>query len=456
MQSLEFYINNPRKLALALLSKFGYLLSDKLYLQLRYRLVIGKKLHLKHPQTFNEKLQWLKLYDRRSEYTIMVDKVKAKEYVASKIGEKYIIPTLGVWESPDDINFDALPDQFVLKCNHSSGGLCICTDKRKLDIPKVKEELRKGLRDNYYLHGREWPYKDVPRRILAEKLMVDESDEGDLKDYKMMCFDGSVKCSFVCSDRSNGKGLKVTFFDREWKKMPFERHYPSSDQDIKMPKNYQEMIRLSEILSEKIPFVHSDFYEINGQLYFGELTFFPGCGWEEFTPEMWDEKLGELIILPLYKLIIIKNKGHLLVLREEREKKRDLRDYKFFCFDGEPKLCQVISDRTTDEKIDFYDMDWNRLIGLIGLISLSENIHNSEVDLPCPCSYNEMKKIARVLSKGLPFSRIDFYEINGNPYFGEITFYPACGFGEFRPHEWNTTIGDWLHLPTGMKTVEYI
>lgn len=143
----------------------------------------------------------------------------------------------------------------------------------------------------------------------------------------------------------------------------------------------------------------------------------------------------------------------MLVLREEREKKRDLRDYKFFCFDGEPKLCQVISDRTTDEKIDFYDMDWN---GLIGLISLSKNIHNSEVDLPCPCSYNKMKKIARVLSKGLPFSRIDFYEINGNPYFGKITFYPACGFGEFRPHEWNTTIGDWLHLPTGMKTVEYI
>ena len=316
MQSLKFYIDNPRVFGFSLLDKFGYLFSDKLYLQLLYYFRMGKKLHLKHPRTFNEKLQWLKLYDRRSEYTVMVDKVKAKEYVALKIGEEYIIPTLGVWEDPDEIDFDALPNQFVLKCNHSSGGLCICTDKSQLDISKVKEDLRKGLRDNYYLHGREWPHKNVPRRILAEKFMMDESDEGDL------------------------------------------------------------------------------------------------------------------------------------ILRGERREKTDLRDYKFFCFDGEPRLCQVISDRTADEKIDFYDMNWHRIIGLIGL---SENVHNSDDDILCPRSYNKMKQMARVLSKDLPFSRIDFYEINGNPYFGEITFYPACGFGEFRPNEWNTTIGEWVHLPIGAQ-----
>lgn len=169
MQSLKFYIDNPRVFGFSLLDKFGYLLSDKLYLQLLYYFRMGKKLHLKHPRTFNEKLQWLKLYDRRSEYTVMVDKVKAKEYVALKIGEEYIIPTLGVWEDPDEIDFDALPNQFVLKCNHSSGGLCICTDKSQLDISKVKEDLRKGLRDNYYLHGREWPLQRMCHAVFWQR-----------------------------------------------------------------------------------------------------------------------------------------------------------------------------------------------------------------------------------------------------------------------------------------------
>lgn len=165
--------HKPRVLGVIGLQKFSFLVPDKPYLQMMYWLQIGKKLNLKHPVTFNEKLQWLKLYNRRPEYTIMVDKVKVKEYVANIIGEEHIIPTLGVWDDPDDIDFDALPDKFVLKCNHNSGtGMCICRDKSKLDIPKVKAELRKGLKENYFMKWREWPYKNVPRKILAEKFMV--------------------------------------------------------------------------------------------------------------------------------------------------------------------------------------------------------------------------------------------------------------------------------------------
>jgi hypothetical protein len=258
-----------------------------------------KELDFENPQTFNEKLQWLKLYDRKPEYTMMVDKYKVRDYIAEKLGEEYLIPLLGVWDDPDDIDFDALPNQFVLKCNHNSGtGMCICKNKSKLDIKKVKKELKKGLKENYYLTGREWPYKDVPRKVIAEKYMKDNSATEELTDYKLMCFDGKVKCSFVCSERFSKSGLKVTFYDTDWKVMPFERHYPKSRNPIKKPYGYEKMVELAEKLSKNIPFVRVDFYEINGKIYFGELTFFPGTGLEEFTPFDWDKTLGSWIKLP--------------------------------------------------------------------------------------------------------------------------------------------------------------
>lgn len=293
-------ILKPRVILSVFFDKIGFIIPDKLYLQIMFRINTGKMLNLKHPVTFSEKLQWLKLYNRLPAYTCMVDKIATKTYVIEKLGEEYIIPTLGVWDDPDNIDFDALPDRFVLKCNHNSGlGMCICRNKSKLDFEKVRSELRRGLKQNYFLHGREWPYKDVPRRILAEKFMVDESGT-------------------------------------------------------------------------------------------------------------------------------------------------ELKDYKFFCFHGEPCLCQVVSDRWTDEKIDFYDMDWNRLIGLIGL---SYDVTNSEMDIPCPYSFSNMKRMAKILAKDIPFSRIDFYEINQKPYLGEITFFPASGFGEFRPKEWNERLGKLIKLP---------
>lgn len=291
-------IINPSSVLLPLTYKTARLWPDRLYLQMLYRLLMHKRLNLKKPLGFNEKLQWLKLYDRKPEHTLMVDKLKVKDYVADLIGEEYIIPTLGVWENAKDVDFNSLPDKFVMKCNHNSGqGLYICKNKSEMNEAEVRSNLQKALETDYFIRFREWPYKDVERRIIAEKFIEDKSSvDGDLKDYKFMCFNGKVHCSFVCSERKTD--LKVSFFDRDWMPMPFERHYPRSNKPIPKPVHYEEMIRLAESLSQGIPFVRVDFYDVEDKIYFGELTFFPGSGFEEFTPEIWDERLGSLINIP--------------------------------------------------------------------------------------------------------------------------------------------------------------
>lgn len=296
-KTIKFITNSDYRFDI--MSSYGVFdsMPDREYLGKMFKAIMGYPLNLDNPQTFNEKLQWLKLYDRKPEYTMMVDKYKVRDYIAEQLGEEYLIPLIGVWDDPDKIDFDKLPDQFVLKCNHNSGlGMCICKDKSKLNIEHVKNELRKGLAQDYYLTGREWPYKDVPRKIICEKYMVDHLQEG-LNDYKFMCFAGKVMCSFVCTDRFNDDGLKATFFDRDWHVLPFERYYPKSQTPISKPLNYDKMLAFSEKLSKEIPFVRTDFYEIDQKLYFGELTFFPGSGFEEFTPESFDIELGNWIKL---------------------------------------------------------------------------------------------------------------------------------------------------------------
>ncbi len=264
---------------------------------------MGYELDLNNPKTFNEKLQWLKLYNHEEIYTIMVDKYAAKKYVADRIGEKYIIPTLGIWNNFDEIDFQTLPNKFVLKCTHDCGSIVIVKNKNNFDVEAARDKLELGLRHNYYYSWYEWPYKNVPPRIIAEKYMIDFNDEGDpkddLTDYKFMCFHGEVKCIFTCTQRRSTDGLRVTFFDDEWKQLPFERHYPAAEfGSIAKPKNLNLMKTFAEQLSTNIPFVRVDFYEINGMVYFGELTFFPGAGFEEFTPSKYDRLLGSWINLP--------------------------------------------------------------------------------------------------------------------------------------------------------------
>lgn len=297
MSKLYNFITNKR-LRFSYLTAMGltHWMSDERFLKKEYYLAMGKTLNLNTPKTFNEKLQWLKLYNREPQYTMMVDKYAVKQYVANKIGSQYIIPTLGVWNHFDEIDFDELPNQFVLKCTHDSGGIVICKDKLKLDKRAAKQKLEYYLKRKYYYVHREWPYKNVKPRIIAEKYMSNDNGE-DLNDYKLMCFNGQVKATFVCSDRFSEDGLKVTFYDTNWKRMPFERHYLASKTDIARPKTYDEMLILAEKLAFQIPFVRVDFYEVHGRVYFGELTFFPGSGYEEFTPEEWDKKLGDWINL---------------------------------------------------------------------------------------------------------------------------------------------------------------
>ena len=274
------------------------LIPDRQYLKMMYRKLIGKELNLDNPETFNEKLQWLKLYNRKPEYTKMVDKYEVKKYVADLIGEEYIIPTLGVWDRVEDIDFDALPNQFVLKCTHDSGGLVICRDKSTLDIPEAIKKLKRSLKRNFYWYGREWPYKNVKPRIIAEKYMEDDSYK-ELRDYKFFCFDGKVKLLFIATERSNKNSeTKFDFFDTEYNHLNIRNGHPNSDKPVEKPQNFEKMKELSSVLSKGIPHVRVDFYEVNGKVKFGEMTFFHWSGLVPFEPEEWDHKIGSWIKLP--------------------------------------------------------------------------------------------------------------------------------------------------------------
>ena len=291
---------HPNRLLYVIVCKFPWLIKDdKKYIQYLWKNKMNYPLNLDNPKTYNEKLQWLKLYNHKPEYTIMVDKYLAKEYVANKIGKEHIIPTIGVWDNVDDIDFDSLPQQFVLKCTHDSGGLVICKDKANLNIFKAKNKLNKSLNTNFYLLGREWPYKDVRPRIIAEKFMVDESGY-ELKDYKFLCFDGEPKILYIATDRYNpNKETKFDFYDLEFNHLPFKLGHPNSRKQIQKPFGFDDMLKYARVLSAGIPHVRVDFYEVNKMIYFGELTFYQDCGFVSFDPQEWDYKLGEMIKLPV-------------------------------------------------------------------------------------------------------------------------------------------------------------
>lgn len=300
MSSVKKLLHNPAKIVFLLDKlKINWLLPSKTYLKLKYKASTGKKLNLKEPQTFNEKLQWLKLYNKNPIYTTMVDKYEAKKYVAERIGEEYIIPTLGEWDKFDDIDFDTLPNQFVLKCTHDSGGLFIVKDKSTFNKEKAKRKIKKSLKANFYLWGREWPYKNVKRRIIAEKYMEDTETQ-ELRDYKFFCFDGEVKALFVATDRGKiDEETKFDFYDEHFNHLPFLHGHPNATKEIKKPLNFDKMKELASILSKDIPHVRVDFYEIDREIYFGELTFFHHGGFVPFEPEEWDYKFGDYIKLPI-------------------------------------------------------------------------------------------------------------------------------------------------------------
>ncbi len=276
-----------------------YIKNDKAFLKMKWKLYMDYPLNLDNPQTFNEKIQWQKLHDRKPEYTKMVDKYEAKEYVAGIIGREHIIPTIAVYDRVEDIDFDALPNQFVLKCTHDSGGIVVCKDKAKLDIEAAKKKLGKGLKTDFYYQTREWPYKAVKPRIIAEQYLVDESGY-ELKDYKWLCFDGEPKVLLIMSDRGlETEETKLDYFDMDFNHFPVcTKGYANSSKKLSRPVGFDKMKELAAKLSKGMMQVRIDFYDIKGKVYFGEITFFQGSGRMPFEPQEWDYKFGSYMTLP--------------------------------------------------------------------------------------------------------------------------------------------------------------
>lgn len=275
-------------------------LADKEFLNLKYYLVFEKYVNWEKPISFNEKLQWLKIYDHNALYPMLVDKAEVKKFVSEKIGKEYIIPTIGIWDKVEDIDFSKLPQKYAIKCTHDSGSTKIIDNNEisKKEFEQQIGDLKKSLERNWFILGREWAYKEVKPRILAEVLLESKNGE-EILDYKFMCFNGKVKCVFVCSNRQGHGGLKVTFYDLDWNIMPFERHYPKEEKKIPKPIAFEVMIKQAEKLSKNLPFARIDFYEVDGHPYFGEITLYPGCGLEKFNPEKWDVIMGKWLKLPI-------------------------------------------------------------------------------------------------------------------------------------------------------------
>ncbi|MGB5824669.1 MAG: ATP-grasp fold amidoligase family protein [Proteocatella sp.] len=270
------------------------IISDEQFIKKKFKKKLGREVHLEKPICFNDKIQWLKLNWRDSVATKCADKYEVRDIVKQKVGEHILNELYGVYDNVDQIDINKLPQSFVLKGTHGSGFNIICKDKNKMDWNIEFAKMKKWLKINYYWEGREWVYKDIKPRIICEKYL--ESCDGEPPiDYKFMCFNGEPKLSFVCLERF--EDLKIDFYDIKWNKMNFGRHYPNSSYVIPKPLLYDEMIKISKKLSNEFPFVRVDLYEIDGKIYFGELTFFPGNGLEEFAPEEYDGIIGDYLDL---------------------------------------------------------------------------------------------------------------------------------------------------------------
>lgn len=299
IEKLTFLLKKPKSTIRVLGDKglFNWL-QDKPYLKLVYRSETGKKLNLDNPQTFNEKLQWLKLYDRKLEYSKYVDKYSVRSYISKTIGEEYLIPLIAIYNNVEEIDWHSLPNKFVLKCTHGSGSNIICIDKSKLDIGDAKKKLRKWMKKSWYWFGREWPYKNVKPRIVCEKFISDKDITPD--DYKVLCFNGKAKLIEVHIDRFGAH--KQDFYDINWKKTSISQGGTVSNFIYEKPKQLKDMIQLSEKIASNMYHVRIDWFVVHDKLYFGEITFYDGAGFDPFDNKDDDYLLGSWINLPTEKI----------------------------------------------------------------------------------------------------------------------------------------------------------
>lgn len=296
MYTVKFFLQHPLMIGDYLLNHSPRLWPDRLYVKMRFYFNYGYRLNLDDPKGFNEKCQWLKLNYRRPEFTEMVDKYTAKAWAAKRIGQEHIVPTYGVWNSFDEIDFDRLPQSFILKCTHDSGGNVVCRDKSKLDKDAARRKLTAALAKNTFLHTREWPYKNVKPRIIAEELLKENSGDGVISDYKFFCFDGEPRVMYVSKD--GAADPRTDFFDMEWNHLPVRMRDLNADVQPEKPAQFEEMRQMARTLSAGLPHVRADFYLVNGHIYFGEMTLYTCAGMPTFNPWEWNRTFGDWITLP--------------------------------------------------------------------------------------------------------------------------------------------------------------
>lgn len=301
--AVNMLLHNRNAFLGQIVETFSPIFGDEKYLKLMFKYRMGYELNLENPQTYSEKLQWLKLYDKNPLYTKLVDKHEVKAYVVERVGEKYVIPELGLWDRPEDIEWDKLPQRFVLKTTHGGGnsGVVVCKDKNKLDKALTIKRLNESMKQDLYKDSREWPYKNVPKRILAEEYVEDAATQ-ELRDYKFFCFDGQVNFLFVGSERQKpGEDVKFDFFDKDYNHLILRQGHPNSKTLPEKPLCFEEMKEVAAKLSKGIPHVRVDLYEANGRVFFGEMTFYHFGGIVPFEPAKWDKEFGDMIHLPQKK-----------------------------------------------------------------------------------------------------------------------------------------------------------
>lgn len=297
IQKFRAVVAHPVKYMRYYLLRYPSVMPDRMYIETLWEKKMDYPLNLDHPKTFNEKLQWLKLYDRNPKYTNLVDKQEVKKIVAELIGSEHVIPTIGIWNHVEDIRLEDLPDRFVLKTTHDSGSICICKDKKTFDFEEAKRKLSASLSFDYWLLGREWPYKNVERRIIAEPYLEDNETK-ELRDYKFFCFNGEVKLMFIATDRQNREEPYFDFFDMDFNHIDMRHGHPNAPTVPEKPAHFEKMAELACTIAGKMPQVRVDFYEVNGKVFFGEVTLFHHSGWMPFDPVEWDYTLGSWILLP--------------------------------------------------------------------------------------------------------------------------------------------------------------
>lgn len=448
-------IFKSRNVRLKLLELLSFI-PDKTMLKIQYRIKTGRKLNLKNPQRFTEKLQWYKLNYKNPLMIQCVDKYDVREYVKSKGLESILVPCYGVYDSVDEINWDALPDQFVMKDTLAGGGISveIIKDKKTADIEALKEKCRKWTSTKAHVKGggREWPYySGKNHRIIIEKFI--QCGDGDLPDYKFFCFDGQCLYSYVKKDyaKSHDDG-KLAFFDKDKKQLDAKMDYCLKLCDkVALPNEYDVMLNIAEKLSEEFPHARIDLYDVDGKIYFGEVTFYNASGYMKFEPDKFDKTLGEPFKIPrgggFSDEIIISLIDHIdedvlqAMLKESTNRcvptNQQLIDYKFFCFNGVCKYMYVISDRDMGNgaALGIYDSEYNR----IDARRTDERPLKKEIEKPE--NFDRLKEVAGILAGSFPEARVDLYDVNGQILFGEITFFDGSGYMEYEPDDFDFQMG---------------